>query len=199
MSTSRSGVDIILIASSTGGPEALKSVLAGLPGDLNIPIAVVQHLPSGFTGSLAATLNDACELTVTEAANGQPLEGGTVLIAPGGKHLDLVPRSETIVAHVGDAPAEDGCKPSASRMFRSAAKSYGAAALAIVLTGMGEDGRDGCSALHEAGAAIMIQDPTTAVAPGMPTATLELGIAKSVRLEDIPAAILRRVLSGATR
>lgn len=199
MSTSRSAVDVILFASSTGGPEALKSVLAGLPGDLNIPIAVVQHLPTGFTGSLAATLNEACELTVSEAENGQPLKAGTVLIAPGGKHLDLVPRSEVIVAHVGDAAAEDGCKPSANRMFRSAAKSFGSAALAIVLTGMGEDGRDGCTALHRVGASIIIQDPATAVAPGMPKATLDLGIAKSVRLENIPSTILRRVLAGATR
>ena len=199
MTTNRPDIDVVLIASSTGGPEALKAVLSRLPEDFGVPIAVVQHLPAGFTASLATTLNDACALNETEAVNGQPLEPGTVLIAPGGHHLDLVPRSGTIVAHIGDAPAEDGCKPSANRMFRSAAKSFGKSALAIILSGMGEDGRDGCTALHEVGATVMIQDPDTAVAPGMPTATRELGIAKSVSLEDLPEAILRRTLTLALR
>lgn len=170
----------VLIATSTGGPAALKEVLPRLPADLGVPVLIVQHMPARYTSALADRLDQICALTVKEARDGMRLEPGLALLAPGGRQMRLSRHAGTVLARVTDSPPENGCRPSADYMFRSASAAFDGAVLCVVLTGMGRDGFLGCEASKAGGAAILAQDEESATVYGMPKAIVDGGLADRV-------------------
>ena len=171
---------VLAIGSSTGGPDALAKVLPGLPRDLGVPVVVVQHMPPLFTRLLAQRLDVASTLTVREAADGDPLMPGTVLIAPGGQHLVLKSRAGIVTAALTEEPPENFCRPAVDVLFRSVASVYGERTLAVVLTGMGRDGERGAAAIRKAGGDVFVQDEATSVVWGMPGAVAHSGQADRI-------------------
>ncbi|RKS80191.1 two-component system chemotaxis response regulator CheB [Motilibacter peucedani] len=182
--------EVLAIGSSTGGPEALARVLTGLPGTLRVPVVIVQHMPPIFTRLLAERLSRASALDVREAAEGDQLKPGTVLIAPGDFHLELVRRGAAVTAHLTSGPAENFCRPAVDVLFRSVASVYGGASLAVVLTGMGSDGRRGAELLRAKGARILAQDEATSVVWGMPGAVAHAGLADALLPIDAVAGAI---------
>jgi two-component system, chemotaxis family, protein-glutamate methylesterase/glutaminase len=164
----------VLIGASTGGTQAIEVVLTALPGD-SPGIAVVQHMPEKFTAMYAKRLNELCAVQVREARDGDRLERGVVLIAPGGRHLELRKSAGQYFTVVSDGPPVNRHKPSVDVLFRSAADCAGKDALAILLTGMGDDGARGMKTLHERGARTLAQDEATCVVFGMPMEAIRLG------------------------
>lgn len=163
----------VVLGSSTGGTQAIESVLMALPAD--IPgIAIVQHMPETFTAMYAQRLNGNCAMTVREAKDGDRLERGTVLIAPGGRHMQLRKSGGHYFAVVADGPPVNRHKPSVDVLFQSAAECAGKDALAIILTGMGNDGARGMKLLHDKGARTVAQDEQTCVVFGMPMEAIKL-------------------------
>jgi two-component system, chemotaxis family, protein-glutamate methylesterase/glutaminase len=140
----------------------------------------VQHMPPVFTRMFAERLDRTAAVTVVEAASDTPLAPGTVYIAPGDFHLEVQRRAGTVLTRLTGAPPENFCRPSVDVLFRSVARSHGRAALAVVLTGMGQDGRRGCEPLRAAGAEIVAQDEATSVVWGMPGAVVSAGLADTV-------------------
>jgi two-component system chemotaxis response regulator CheB len=190
----RKSVQVIAIAASTGGPNALNDVLARLPKNLPVPIVIVQHMPPIFTRCLADRLEQRCELSVVESAGGEYVRAGTVYIAPGNRHLELTRDAEGVHTVLTDGPPENSCRPAADVLFRSVVKMYGAGVLGVVLTGMGQDGARGAREIHEAGGRVIVQSGPTCVIWGMPKAVEEAGIAEEVvPLPDMAQAILQRV------
>jgi two-component system chemotaxis response regulator CheB len=183
--------DLVVIGASLGGPRALATLLRGLPATFPAPIAVVQHIADGFTEGLATWLASECRLEVREAADGDPLRAGRVLVAPTGRHLLVNDR----VARLSDAPPVDTFKPSVTPLFLSAARSYGARACGVLLTGMGRDGAEGLKAIKEAGGPTLAQDEATSAVFGMPRAAIELGAVDRV----LPLEEIARVLLELTR
>lgn len=180
---------LVLIGTSTGGPNALATVLPALPADLPAGVLIVQHMPPVFTGQLARRLNSQSALEVREAVDGDEIRDGVVLIAPGGKHMVL--RQRTVVG-LDDEPADADHRPSVDVLFHSAAAHWGRDATAVVLTGMGRDGCDGAAALKRKGTTIVAQDESTCVVFGMPGAVVGAGLADSVcPLSMVPAMIGR--------
>jgi len=189
----------VLIATSTGGPAALKEVLPQLPGDLDVPVLIVQHMPARYTSALAGRLDQMCALTVKEARDGMRLEAGLALLAPGGRQMRFSRHAGTVLARVTDSPPENGCRPSADYMFRAASAAFDGAVLCVVLTGMGRDGFLGCEESKAAGAAILAQDEDSATVYGMPKAVVEGGLADRVLpLVHIGRAITHHVKSNRT-
>ena len=188
-------VDVVVIGISTGGPNALASLVPALPGDLAVPVLVVQHMPPMFTRLLAERLDSQTPLTVQEAADGTPIRAGQMLIAPGGRHLEVDAGGPGgPVSRLSDGPMENSCRPSADVLFRTAARAFGGAVLALVLTGMGADGRRGAEHVREVGGTVLAQDRATSVVWGMPGAVAEAGLADEVLpLPDIPARIVEHV------
>jgi two-component system chemotaxis response regulator CheB len=170
----------LVIGASTGGPRALSTLLPELSALVDLPILIVQHMPSGFTSSLADSLARETKRTVVEAADDTPLETGSIHIAPGGRHLVI--RGSAAAARVGlnDQPPENGCRPSADVLFRSAATVFGGAVAAIILTGMGRDGTAGAGAIKRAGGYVFAQDEATSVVWGMPGSAVEAGVSDQV-------------------
>jgi two-component system chemotaxis response regulator CheB len=162
---------------STGGPNALAEVIPLLPARLKVPVLLVQHMPPVFTASLADHLAKRSQVTVREAAEGEAIVPGTVYIAPGGRHM-VVRRSPAGVPTVGlnDSPPENSCRPSVDVLFRSVAAHYEGNVLAVVMTGMGNDGREGVRALKRKGAHCITQSAETCVVYGMPLAVDEAGL-----------------------
>ncbi len=184
----------VLIATSTGGPAALKVVLPRLPVDIGVPVLVVQHMPAQYTRSLAMRLDELCEVTVQEAADGDEVRSGSALIAPGGQQMKLEGQDEDVVARLTDDPPENGCRPSADYMFRYAAKAFGGNVLAVVMTGMGRDGTDGCSEIKRRGGIVFAQHGDGCAVYGMPKATIDEGLADRVLpLGKIAPAIIRHI------
>jgi two-component system chemotaxis response regulator CheB len=173
-------INAITVASSTGGPDALAKVLAGLPANLPVPVLVVQHMPPVFTKMFAERLDRSSPLHVVEATDGMPVSAGTVYIAPGDRHLTVVGRGPTVTTRLTTGPPENSCRPAADVLFRTVAQVYGASTLAVVLTGMGQDGKRGCEALRAAGAEVVAQDQASSVVWGMPGAVVGAGLAHSV-------------------
>ena len=190
-------VDLIAVGCSTGGPDALTKVLMGLPADLAVPMVVTQHMPPVFTQMFAERLDRSTPLHVVEAAEGMELAPGTVYIAPGDKHLVLHRRGTAIVTQLSGAPPENSCRPAVDVMYRSVAQLYGAAAFAVVLTGMGYDGRSGAKVLRDAGAEVLAQDEASSVVWGMPGAVVGAGLADEVLpLDRIAAGLTNRLKVG---
>ena len=187
-------VDAVVIGSSTGGPQALAAVLGKLPANFPAPIVVVQHMPPVFTQHLAQRLNQECALTVREAAGGETLQPGHVLIAPGDFHLELVRSGMTIRTVLSQSPPENSCRPAVDVLFRSAAAIYGPHCLGLVLTGMGQDGLRGAEKIVAAGGNMMTQDQATSIVWGMPRAVAEAGLARQILpLASIPLELTKQV------
>jgi two-component system chemotaxis response regulator CheB len=169
----------VVLGSSTGGTQAIESVLMALPSD-SPGIAIVQHMPEKFTEAYAQRLDRSCSMSVREARNGDRLERGLVLIAPGGRHLQLRKAGGQYFAVVADGPPVNRHKPSVDVLFRSAAECAGSDALAILLTGMGDDGARGMKLLHDRGAHTLAQDEASCVVFGMPMEAIRLGAVDEV-------------------
>lgn len=187
------GHRLVVIGSSTGGPEALSTLLSALP-PLPVPIAVVQHMPPLFTTQFAARLDRQLQVEVTEASHGQVLRPGTVCIAPGDFHLEVVSEARGLVTRITQDPPENYCRPAVDVLFRSAAKAVGGSVLGVVLTGMGHDGAAGSTNIVERGGSVLAQDQATSVVWGMPGAVATAGLAERVLpLGDLAAEITRRL------
>jgi two-component system chemotaxis response regulator CheB len=189
---------VLVIGSSTGGPEALARVLPALPASLPVPVLVVQHMPPVFTRQFAQRLDRLCALRVVEATDGAPLLPGTVHLAPGDHHLVVRPSGRGPHTGLTQAPPENFCRPAVDPLFRSAVAAYDGAVLGVVLTGMGADGRIGAGAIHEAGGTVLAQDQATSVVWGMPGAVTQAGLADEVLPLDRVAEAIGRHLPGLT-
>jgi two-component system chemotaxis response regulator CheB len=188
-------VDLIALGSSTGGPDALAKVLMGLAAEVAVPIVITQHMPPVFTRMFAERLDRSTPLHVVEAGDGMELTPGTVYIAPGDAHLVLRRRGTVTLTHLSDAPPENSCRPAVDVMFRSVAQLYGGSAVAVVLTGMGHDGREGAKVLRDVGAEVLAQDEASSVVWGMPGALVAAGLADEVLALDRIASWLTTRLS----
>ena len=187
------GYRLLVIASSTGGPDALTTVFASLP-PLPVPVAVVQHMPPLFTRQLAARLDRQVDFDIIEAENGQALRPGLVVIAQGDRHLEVASDGHDLTTRLTSAPPENYCRPAADVLFRSAVAAAGPAVLGIVLTGMGSDGCHGAQAIVERGGSVIAQDQATSVVWGMPGAVVGAGLAEAVLpLSEIGPEIARRL------
>lgn len=172
--------EIVAIGVSTGGPQALTQLLPKLPANFPVPIVIVQHMPPMFTKSLADDLDKRCQLRVSEGTQGQPVRRGEIIIAPGGRMMRVVKQATGPVIQLTDDPPERNCKPSVDFLFRSVASGYGARALAVVLTGMGDDGTLGAKQIKAAGGMVLAQDEATCVVYGMPKSIVENNLADDV-------------------
>lgn len=188
----QSAPEIVAIGISTGGPPALETVLTTLPANFPLGIAIVQHMPPGFTKLLAEHLNRAAKIEVREAANGDILRPGLALIAPGGAHLRVVHTQGQYRATIDQqGPLVSGHRPSADVLLESVAQASSGRAAAILMTGMGHDGAEGLGRLAEAGGLTIAQAPDTCVVAGMPKSAIERGYARAiVPLEEIGAALV---------
>jgi two-component system, chemotaxis family, protein-glutamate methylesterase/glutaminase len=181
--------DALVIGTSTGGPFALQQVLPALPAEFPLPVLVVQHMPPHFTRSLAERLDSLSPLNVKEASDGDVVRPGHVFIAQGGVHMHLDRKGSDVRIRTSDEP-ETLHRPSVDVMFSSAAKAFERPLLAVVMTGMGRDGLDGCRAIKEKGGYLVAQDEASCVVYGMPRAVAEAGLVDLVRpLTDIAGTI----------
>ncbi len=172
-------IDGIMIASSTGGPPAIQSIIQGLPAGYPIPVCISQHMPAGFTSLFAKRLGSVTAVPVKEAEDRDPFLPG-VYIAPGGHHLIVEKERRGRVLRVAAAKASDRYTPSADHMFASAARTLGPRCLGVILTGMGEDGVQGAAELKTAGAGVLVEHESTCVVYGMPRVAVERGLADRV-------------------
>jgi two-component system chemotaxis response regulator CheB len=194
--TARQACEIVAIGISTGGPAALLELVPALPADIPVPILIVQHMPALFTASLANSLTHRGKLPVKEAENGEVLRPGRIYLAPGGRHMrvDLGADAITKVLRVTDDPPENNCRPSVDYLFRSVARQYYGRALALVMTGMGNDGAKGAGDIRKAGGEILVQDEESSVVWGMPGSTVALGFADEVLpLSRLAGEIMARI------
>jgi two-component system chemotaxis response regulator CheB len=186
----------VLIGSSTGGTQALEVVLSALPADAP-GIAIVQHMPEKFTAMYAQRMDGICAMNIREAKDGDRLERGVVLIAPGGRHMQLQKRGGHYYAVIVDGPPVNRHKPSVDVLFRSVAEVSSGDVLAIMLTGMGDDGARGMKQLHDGGARTIAQDEASCVVFGMPKEAIKLGAVDQVMpLERVSSAILQFDVRG---
>lgn len=191
--TSRTSIECVTIGTSTGGPNALHDVFSNLPVALPVPIFVVQHMPPVFTAMLAERLGKCGPTVFHEGADGMEALPGHAYLAPGGKHMIVKREGTRVVVRLNEEPAENSCRPAVDPLFRSLAKVYGRNLLAVVMTGMGQDGLRGCQVLSEKGASIFVQDEASSVVWGMPGCIAHAGIADAlVPLKDIAREIDRR-------
>ena len=185
---------VLVIGSSTGGPEALAKVLPALPASLPVPVLLVQHMPPVFTRQFAQRLDRLCALQVVEAVDGTPLAPGTVHLAPGDHHLTIRKTGRGLQTALDQAPPENFCRPAVDPLFRSAVEVYDGAVLGVVLTGMGADGRIGAGRIRETGGAVVVEDQATSVVWGMPGAVASAGFADEILpLDRVAEAIVRRL------
>jgi two-component system chemotaxis response regulator CheB len=191
---SRGDIKLVAIGTSTGGPIALQEVLSKLPANIPAPIILVQHMPGSFTPAFAQRLNTLCAITVKEAADGDVLQAATAYLAPGGKQMTIERKGEQSVIRISEALPNQTYKPSVDVTFSSIAKLYPKSTLAIILTGMGADGREGCRELKQGGSVIWAQDQASCVVYGMPAAVTEAGLSeRNLSLQDIGNSIVQRV------
>jgi two-component system chemotaxis response regulator CheB len=186
--------DVIVIATSTGGPVALREVLPQLPGDLPVPLLIIQHMPPQYTHSLAQRLNEASQLEVVEACDGMVLEPGWAFVAPGGRHMKVESVGSRRMIRITDDPPERSCRPSADYLFRSVAEAFGGNVVAVVMTGMGRDGTEGCRDLKKRGAFVITQQADSCTVYGMPKAVVEEQLAdRQVPLDSIAGVLTNLV------
>jgi two-component system chemotaxis response regulator CheB len=184
-------IQLLTIASSTGGPCVLAKILNELPADFSVPILIVQHIMSGFSSGLATWLNQLVSLEVRLAQHTDEPQPGQVLIAPDNHHMLI--NDKGLVA-LSQEPPQNGLRPAANYLFNSVAEVYGATAIGIILTGMGGDGAEGLLALRETGAHTIAQDEASCVVFGMPAVAIELGAAEQILPADkIAAAVMKLV------
>lgn len=184
-------IEAVVIGASTGGPKALHSVIANLPGDLNVPVFVVQHMPATFTKAFADRLNGNSNLTVVEAKEGMIIEKNVVYVAPGGYHMEVGGDKKI---YLNTDPAIWGVRPAADKLFISASNVYRDRLLSVVLTGMGKDGADGTVKVKEKGGITISEDKSTATIYGMPKAAFETGMVDIVLpLNSVSREIVRLV------
>ena len=183
---------IVIIGVSTGGPDALARLLPHLPAKLSAPVLIAQHMPPIFTNMLAARLSAKSELQVRECVSGERISAGSAVIAPGDFHMVVQQENGAVRLRTHQGPRENFCRPSVDVLFRSVAQVYGERALAVVLTGMGQDGLKGCEMLRKAGARVFVQDEATSVVWGMPGFVARAGLAdKVLPLDHIAQEIVR--------
>ncbi|MFN8024321.1 MAG: chemotaxis response regulator protein-glutamate methylesterase [Acidimicrobiales bacterium] len=189
--------ELVAIGSSTGGPNALGTVLGQLPAGFDKPIVIAQHMPAVFTRYLAQRLDGSSRIRVREAEQGDLLAPGLALVAPGDHHMTLRRTPAGVAVVLDQSPPVNFCRPAVDVLFKSAADVYGGDVLAVVLTGMGHDGRDGCAALKQRGATVIAQDQATSVVWGMPGAVHQSGLSDAtLPLDDIGPAVAQRAGSA---
>ena len=187
----RGAFDIVVIGISTGGPQALRSLIPRLPAALPVPVAIVLHMPVGYTELYAQKLNELSPLSVREAEEGLVLDGGMVVIAPAGRHLSVRRNSVGVRAHLDVKPLDAQYRPSVDILFQSAADAYGPRVLAVVMTGMGSDGRDGAAWIKAKGGTVITESEDSCVVYGMPRSIDEAGLSdRSISLDAMADAIL---------
>lgn len=186
---------VVAIGSSTGGPNALIEVIPKLPALFPVPVVITQHMPPMFTRLLADRLSNLSRVPVREAQEGDVIRPGTVWVAPGDHHLVLKRVEDKVIATLTQAPPENSCRPSVDVMMRSVVECYGAQVLAVILTGMGQDGLRGCELVHDTGGGVLAQDEASSVVWGMPGFVAKAGIANAVLpLPQVAPSIIARVL-----
>ncbi len=187
-------VDVVVVGTSTGGPQAISRMLMGLSTTLPVPVLVALHIPAGFTDALAVRLDTLCAIHVVEAKDGDILEKGVVYLAPGGRHLSVVRLNGRLFARVHDEPRTTPHKPSVDVLFQSAVDACGARVLGVVLTGMGDDGTRGAVAIARAGGRTVVESADSCVVWGMPRSVKEAGVAVAeAHIDDMALMISRRV------
>lgn len=185
---------VVAIGTSTGGPVALQQVLTALPANFPVPILLIQHMPGTFTGAFARRLDQLCAINVREAGDGDELKPGLALLAPGGKQLVLEGRGDRLWVSIRDSTPEQNYRPCVDLTFASIAKAVPGKALAVVLTGMGADGREGARALKRDGATVWAQDEHSSVIYGMPMAVAQAGLADQILpLSDVASRLIESV------
>ena len=181
---------VVVIGSSTGGPAALMQIFSAYSQAPNCAFLVAQHMPAGFTSGFAERMNRLTPMQAAEAQGGEPLVPGTILVAPGGKHLEVETAGGQTVTRIVANRSEDKYTPSVDRLFETAAKEVGRRLLAVVLTGMGDDGRAGVTAVRQCGGTVIAESEETAVVFGMPQQAIRTGVVDQVLpLGEIAAAI----------
>ncbi len=190
-------VEVVAFGVSTGGPNALAAILPQLPAQFPVPIVIVQHMPPLFTRLLAERLAAQSALSIAEGAEGEDLSPGQVRLAPGGSHMVLERRGTQVRIRLHRGEPENSCRPAANVLFQSVAEIYRGGALAVILTGMGNDGLRGCEAIRKAGGQVLVQDEASSVVWGMPGCVARAGLADGqVALPRLAGEILSRVRVG---
>jgi two-component system chemotaxis response regulator CheB len=185
---------VVLIGTSTGGPQALSHLLRALPANFPAPIAIVLHIPAGYTGPLAQRLNASCQIEVLEAEEGLELRPGRAILAQAGVHLRLVSSGDTIKVRLDSEPSDSVHRPAVNVLFESAALALGKRALGVVLTGMGDDGLTGSQAIVTAGGQVLTETEASCIVYGMPRVVKEAGLsAAEASLEHMAAEIMSRL------
>ena len=184
-----------MIGISTGGPQALKRLIPRLPAGLTVPIAIVLHMPVGYTELYARKLNEQSALTVLEAQGGEVVTAGHVYLAPAGRHLTLRRDADRrVLTYLDVRPLDTPYRPSVDTLFQSAADIYGARVLGIVMTGMGSDGREGAAWIKAKGGMVLTESEASCVVYGMPRSIVEAGLSDGeVLLDAMADALLERV------
>jgi len=187
-------IDVVAIGVSTGGPNALAEMVPQIPANLPVPVVMVQHMPPLFTKLLAERLDEKSPMHVHEGTPGEKLAAGHLWLAPGGNHMALEKSLSSVRIALNQDPPENSCRPAVDVLFRSVVKSYGAHVLAVILTGMGQDGKIGCEAVLQAGGQVIVQDEASSVVWGMPGAVANAGMADAILpLGRIADEIVQRV------
>lgn len=187
-------VKLVAIGTSTGGPVALQKVLTQIPAGFSVPIILIQHMPGSFTPAFAVRLDKQCKIIVKEAVDGDMLQPGTAYLAPGGKQMVLSGRSGSLRLNIKESDANMTYKPSVDLAFSSVAEIVPRDTLAIVLTGMGADGRDGAKKLKDKGSEIWAQDEASCVVYGMPAAVVDAGLAtKILDIDKVATEMIKRI------
>ena len=195
---------VLVIGASTGGPQALASLLAELSPSLsNIPVLIVLHLPPDFTHLVTSNIQRATKLTTRAVKHGEPALPGHIYFAPGDMHIRVLKIGDTPILCHTNGPPENFCKPAVDVLFRSAAQTFGAGALGMVLTGMGSDGLAGSRAIVESGGSVIVQDESSSVVWGMPGAVANAGLASAIlpldRIAPLISGVLRGIFPGGTK
>jgi two-component system chemotaxis response regulator CheB len=186
--------DVVVIAISTGGPQGLKVVIPAFPADTPVPMAIVLHMPVGYTELYARKLDELSAMHVKEASEGDEMQPGRILLAPAGRHLSFRRVGASVVAHLDVRPLDTQHRPSADVLFQSAAEVYGARTLGVVMTGMGADGREGAAWIKARGGRILTEAEESCVVYGMPRSVVEAGLSDgSIILDNMARAILERL------
>lgn len=193
--TFRNRYSVLVVGASTGGPQGLKSVIARLPADFPIPVAVVLHMPIGYTEAYAKRLDELSALRVIEAHDGEEFRPGVVLLAPAGRHLKLQREADgRVIARLDVRPLDTPHRPAVDVLFQSAAEIHGDRVLGVVMSGMGADGRDGAAWIKARGGGMLTEAEETCVVYGMPRAIVEAGLSdEEVPLHFLASAITERI------